>query len=85
MAAGAVGDSGVGAYGGAVEAYYAARGVDGVVQEVDTFAFAHALTFTAVYAQVGVDVDVQHGVARSCAEECADGADGVAQEASALP
>ena len=50
------------AVGEAVEAYHASRGVDGVVGEVDAACLAGVLAFAALYASVGVDVDLEYGV-----------------------
>ncbi len=81
----AVGDGIVGAHSSAVEAYHTAGGVDGVVDEVDALTFTNALAFAAVYAQVGIYVEMEHGLLRGCPEERADGADSVAQSAAESP
>lgn len=75
----------VGTHGGAVEAYHAARCVDGMVGEAYALRLAYPLAFAAVGAQLGVDVDSQHGVACGSSEERAYGADAVADYPAVFP
>lgn len=64
-----------------VEAHNASAHVGGVVIEVDALGFADVGTLAALDAEVGVDVDVESRPQGYGAEQCAYGAECVAQNA----
>lgn len=83
MAAEGVGNGVVGADCEAVEADNASAHVGDVVVEVYALGFAGVGAASALGAEVGVDVDVEGAVAPDEPEGGGDGAEGVAEEASA--
>ena len=83
MAAVAVGDGIIWADGHAVKTYDAARHVDRVVGDIDTLCRTAVGAFTAVGAEICVDVGMIQRHFRHSAEQCTDRTQCVAYQASA--
>lgn len=80
MALVGVADGIVRTYRKAVETDHAPRRVDHVIRQVYAMRFAHVLALAALYALVGVDVDVENGIARNETESGAHRTYGIAEQ-----